>query len=67
MPARARSKGLACVKSAAPKRMLPVRAGTSPLSVRSSVVLPTPFLPSSAVTFPVGISNDRSRRMCEPP
>ena len=34
----------------------PVRMGTKPISERSSVVLPTPLRPSSAVTLPAGSS-----------
>ena len=44
-----------------------VRAGIRPISVFSSVDLPTPLRPSSTVTLPCGTSNERSRRICEPP
>src|SRR4030095_6379661 len=41
-----------CVVSTPSQDTCPLRGGVSPVSERQSVVLPTPFRPSTAVTLP---------------
>ena len=59
-PARSRRRGArsrasaARVTSSPSSETVPRERGTSPMSARSVVVLPTPFRPSSAVTPPFG-------------
>src|SRR5580704_16181744 len=51
-PARARSRGAAPVTSRPPSRSRPDRTGWTPAATRSVVVLPAPFGPSRATTWP---------------
>src|SRR5580700_11207877 len=51
-PARAMSSGWRRARSVPPTRTRPRRGRTNPLIARSSVVLPAPFAPSTAVIVP---------------
>src|SRR3984885_777029 len=51
-PARAMSSGWRRARSVPPTRTLPRRGRTNPLIARSSVVLPAPLAPSTAVIVP---------------
>src|SRR5690606_35728658 len=71
MPARAMSKGRRPVSSRPASRTDPAVARTSPIMVRSVVVLPAPLRPSSTVVSPAGTSNVTpckmwNRPMCAP-
>jgi hypothetical protein len=61
MPALARASGADFVISAGPNLMLPERDFKIPITVFSSVVLPTPFRPIKQVHDPSGISRSRSQ------
>jgi hypothetical protein len=67
MPSRTRWYGASRVMSRPSNSTRPPRAGTSPIAVFSSVVLPTPLRPSSTVQAPAGTASDTSRRMWLPP
>src|SRR5437588_12109017 len=63
MPARARTSGLARVKSRPSNSMRPARGRSRPMMLLSSVVLPTPFRPIRQTTCDGPTSRSTSRRI----
>src|SRR5262245_17482549 len=45
----------------------PARAGSRPMTARSTVVLPTPLRPMRQTTCPAGTVRSTPHRTCEPP
>src|SRR5439155_25458550 len=67
MPARARTSGLARVRSRPSNTMRPARGRNSPMMLLSSVVLPTPLRPIRHTTCPACTSRLTSRRISVSP
>src|SRR2546427_5302111 len=63
MPARARTSGLARVISRPSNSMRPARGRSKPMTLLSSVVLPTPLRPIRQTTWDGPISRSTSRRI----
>src|SRR5437763_10509559 len=67
MPARARTSGLARVRSRPSNSTWPARGRRSPMTLLRSVVLPTPLRPMRQTTWPAPTSRSTSRRMSVSP
>src|SRR5579872_4192278 len=67
MPARARTSGLARVRSWPSKATRPARGRKRPMTLLSSVVLPTPLRPIRQTNSPGPTSRLTSRRTCVSP
>src|SRR2546430_17384599 len=67
MPARARRSDDQRVMSAPSKLTRPPRAGSRPITVLSSVVLPTPLRPIRQRTWPWATDRWTPQSTCEPP
>src|SRR6476646_8993187 len=67
MPARARTSGLARVRSRPPKATSPARGRSSPMPLLSRVVLPTPLRPIRQTSSPARTSRLTSRRISVSP
>src|SRR6516225_8278237 len=67
MPARARTSGLAFVRSRPSKVTWPARGRNRPMTLLSSVVLPTPLRPMRQTSSPALTSRLTSRRICVSP